>query len=132
MRTRRRAGRHSAPFALMTRTAGINLLIGALVGIVFGLIYTWAINPVQYVDTAPASLRADHKADYALMIARAYAADSDLELARARLDLLDLEDPGGYLADLAAEQIQRGALLDDLRALSALAAALGTVPPPLP
>ncbi len=132
MRTRRRTGRHSAPFALMTRTAAINLLVGAALGFLLGLFYTWAINPVRYVDTAPASLRADHKADYALMIARAYAADSNLDLARARLDGLELEDPGGYVAGLAADQIQRGAPLDDLRALAALASALGAAAPPLP
>ena len=132
MRTRRRTGRQNAPFALMTRTAAINLLVGAVIGLALGLVYTWVVNPVQYVDTNPASLRADHKADYVIMIARAYAADSDLGLARARLDDLDLEDPPGYVADLTAEQIQRGAPPDDLRALSALALALGALPPPLP
>jgi hypothetical protein len=116
----------------MTRTAAINLVIGAVIGLGLGLFYTWVVSPVQYTDTGPASLRADHKADYVIMIARGYAADSNLEAARAQLAPLALEDPATYVADLTAAQIQRGAPPDDLRALSALALGLGGVPPPLP
>ncbi|MBM4423953.1 MAG: hypothetical protein FJ030_11245 [Chloroflexi bacterium] len=116
----------------MTRTALFNFIAGAILGIALGLIYSWQINPVKYTDTAPDSLRADYQADYVVMIAQAYSTDGDLDLARARLATLNLVDPGQHVADLAAAQIQRGAALDDLRALSALAAALGAVPPPLP
>ena len=116
----------------MTRTALFNFTAGVIVGIAFGLIYSWQINPVQYTDTAPDSLRVDYKTDYVVMIAQAYLADGDLDLARARLATLSLSNPGQHVADLAAAQIQRGAPLDDLRALSALAAALGATPPPLP
>lgn len=116
----------------MSRTAAANLVVGVLIGVAIGLAYTWVISPVQYVDTAPDSLRADYKTDYVTMIAQAYAADGDLDLARARLATLSLSDPGQYVAGLAAAEIRRGAPLDDLRALAALAAALGAVPPPLP
>jgi hypothetical protein len=116
----------------MTRTAAINLLIGALIGLALGLFYTWVVNPVQYVDTGPASLRDDHKADYVIMVARAYAADSNLDLARTRLEELGFDDPGDQVAALTADQIRSGAPPDDLRALSALTLALGAVPPPLP
>ncbi len=132
MRTRRRRGAANAPFALITRTAAFNLLGGLLLGIALGLIYTWGIDPVEYTDTAPPSLRADYKNDYVVMIAQAYAAEGDLELARDRLAPLNLSDPGQYAADLARDQIRQGAPLDDLRALASLAAALGAAPPPLP
>ena len=132
MRARQRRGAANAPFPFITRTAILNIAVGLLIGLALGLFYTWVVNPVQYVDTAPDSLRADHKNDYALMIAQAYAADNDLDLARVRLAALKLDDPGAYLANLTAAEIQRGAPLDDLRALSALTVALGATPPPLP
>jgi hypothetical protein len=132
MRARRRRGAENAPFPFLTRTALLNIIAGAVVGLALGLFYTWYVDPVDYVDTAPASLRADHKDDYALMIAQAYALDHDLDLARTRLAPLNLSNPGQYLADLAAAEIQRGAPLADLRALSDLTLALGGIPPPLP
>jgi len=116
----------------MTRTAFFNLLGGVILGFAAGLFYTWVVNPVKYVDVSPDTLRADYKADYVVMIARAYAADSNLDLARARLATLKLPGPGQFVADTAAGQIAAGAPLDDLRALNALATALGAVPPPLP
>lgn len=116
----------------MTRTAFFNLLGGVIIGLAAGLFYTWQVNPVKYTDVSPDTLRADYKTDYVVMIAHAYAADSNLDLARARLATLKLASPGQFVADTAAQQITAGAPLDDLRALNALAAALGAVPPPLP
>ena len=136
MRTRRRRGAAAkaanAPFALITRTAALNLLAGLALGLALGLFYTWVISPVQYTDTAPDSLRADYKNDYVLMAARSYAADGRLDLARQRLVPLKLADPGKYTADLTAGEIKRGAALEDLRALAGLAGARGAAPPALP
>jgi hypothetical protein len=116
----------------MTRTAVLNLLAGIVIGIALGLLYSWQVDPVKYTDMSPDSLHADHKTDYVVMIAQAYVADGNLELARTRLATLNFSNPGQYVADLTTFEIQRGAPLDDLRALSALAAALGAAPPPLP
>jgi hypothetical protein len=58
------------------------------VGAAGGLYYGWVINPVQYVDTYPSSLRADYKADYVLMVAEAYQAERDLFLSMRRLSVL--------------------------------------------
>jgi hypothetical protein len=115
----------------MTRTAFLNLLGGLLIGLAASLFYTWQVNPVKYVDVSPDTLRADYKTDYVVMIAHAYAADSNLDLARARLATLKLAGPGQFVADTAVQQIAAGAPLDDLRALNSLATALGAVPPPL-
>ena len=64
------------------------LLTGLIIGVVFGVLYAWLVSPVEYVDTPPASLRADFKDQYRVMIAAAYMANGDLLRARARLDLL--------------------------------------------
>ena len=52
-----------------------------------GLFYGWVVNPVEYVDIAPESLRVDYKTDYVLMVAEAYQVDHDLGLAVRRLAL---------------------------------------------
>jgi hypothetical protein len=59
-----------------------------LAGFVLGLLYGWVISPVEYVDTSPDSLRADYRADYALMVAEIYQAEQDSALAARRLSLL--------------------------------------------
>lgn len=68
-------------------------------GAVLGLIYGWVINPVQYVDTPPAALRVDYKSDYVLMVAEAYQAEGDLELAARRLALLGDRPPTELVQD---------------------------------
>jgi hypothetical protein len=136
MRTQRRRGAAAraanAPFALISRTAVFNLLAGLVLGLALALFYTWVISPVQYTDTGPDSLRADYKNDYVVMVARAYVADGNLDAAKQRLAPLKLDNPGDYAARLTASEIQTGAPLDDLRALSALSTALGGLPPALP
>lgn len=132
MRTRRRRGADNAPFPFLTRTAALNLIAGLFLGLLLGLVYAWQISPVAYTDTSPASLRADHKTDYVLMIAETYTLDGDLNTARTRLETLKLGDEGAYLSALFSAQLQLGAPPEDLRALYALAVALGANPPPLP
>jgi hypothetical protein len=70
----------------------IFLVVGVAVGLSLGLVVTWQIWPVEYYDTDPADLRAEHKDDYVVMIAAAYAQDDDLGIASFRLGQLGLED----------------------------------------
>jgi hypothetical protein len=57
------------------------------------------VNPVEYVDIAPSSLRADYKADFVLMVAESYQADHDLGLAVRRLALLGSKSPKNIVAE---------------------------------
>lgn len=59
-----------------------------LSGIGLGVLYSWVVAPVQYVDTAPDSLRADFKDRLRAAFAGAYAATGNMERARIRLGLL--------------------------------------------
>ena len=95
-----------------------------------GLIYAWLINPVEYVDTAPASLRADFQADYLALIAAAYAGTADLDRARARLGLIPDPNPAGRLAALAQQRLAAGPPGNEAQSLALLAAALGERPAP--
>jgi len=66
----------------------IRFLVAILIGIGLGLIYGWLINPVEYVDTSPTTLRIDYKTDYVLMVAESFQKEGDLALVAYRLALL--------------------------------------------
>src|SRR5512137_265104 len=66
----------------------IRFFVAILVGIGLGLLYGWVINPIEYVDTTPDTLRVDYKTDYILMVAEAYHGNNDVDLAIRRLALL--------------------------------------------
>jgi hypothetical protein len=68
---------------------GLALILGASVGLSYG----WLIQPVEYVDTAPASLSQDYKTDYVLMVAEAYSHEEDIDLALRRLAALGSRPP---------------------------------------
>jgi hypothetical protein len=111
------------------------LLTGLAIGAVLGVLYAWVLQPVEYTDTKPASLRADFKDQYRALIASAYMANGDLVRARARLDLLKDEDVYRTLAEQAqrtlagASSAQAGsAVMEEARALGLLAVALGQSP----
>ncbi len=62
--------------------------VAILVGIAAGVIYGWVINPVEYVDTGPHTLRIDYKTDVVLMVAELYDAENDIYAAVERLVFL--------------------------------------------
>ncbi len=79
-------------------------IIAIIIGIILGLIYGWVVEPVQFVDTTPDSLRADYRADYVLMVAEAYHADQNAGLAARRLAIFGSASP----ADIASQALQIG------------------------
>ena len=106
-------------------------LLGLAAGLGLALLYTWVISPVQYIDTAPDSLRADYRFAYAKLAARAYAVDGDLGRAHTRLALLGMSDPAKGVATLAQQAATTGGDPAGAHALAALASALeGTTTTP--
>lgn len=105
------------------------LLTGLALGLIIGLAYAWLVRPVQYTNTAPASLRSDFKDQYRVLIASAYASNGDLVRARARLDLLQDEDAAKILAEQAQRKLAQDGSTSEARALGLLAVALGEAPP---
>ena len=101
------------------------LLTGLVIGVVLGLAYAWLVQPVEYVDTSPASLREDFKDRYRALIAAAYMANGDLVRARARLELLEDEDMFRSLAEQAQRTLAEQGSSEEARALGLLAIALG-------
>lgn len=101
------------------------LLTGLLIGIALGLAYAWSIQPVEYVDTSPASLRPEFKDRFRALIASAYVANGDLVRARSRLENLEDDDILRVLVEQAQRTLAQGDAPDEARALGILAIALG-------
>jgi len=107
-----------------SRSPILFLLLGLLAGFGLGLVYSWRISPVSYVDANPAILRADFKDQYRIVIAAAYASSHDLLRARARLELLSGTDPTGELSAQAQRMTGASESFEDTQFLAQLAADL--------
>jgi hypothetical protein len=104
------------------------LFSGVLIGLVLGLLYTWVIQPVQFVDTSPDLLRSEFKDQYRSLIALAYQSNDDVGRARSRLLLLDGDDMDAALAEQAGRVAQAGGSPAEAEALASLASAISGQP----
>jgi hypothetical protein len=75
------------------------IILVFVIGIGFGLIYGWVIDPVDFFDLTPDTLRVDYKTDYVLMTAEAYRAEQDPGLAARRLAILGSQSPSAIASD---------------------------------
>ena len=80
------------------RSRWIFIVLALLAGIGLGLVYGWVVDPVDYFDLTPDTLRSDYKADYVLMVAEAYRSEQDPGLAARRLAVFGSQSP----SDIAA------------------------------
>jgi len=104
-------------------------LAGLVLGLVLGLVYSWAIDPVQLINTYPGVLRADYRHDWVQLVAMSYVADGDLNRAQARLASLDQDDVAAALRTLIEEEAAAGQSSDVMRDLSTLALSLNVHTP---
>jgi len=77
----------------MKSTRWLFILIALVTGIGIGLGYGWVINPVDFFDLTPDTLRADYKTDYVLMVAETYHVEQDPGLAARRLAIFGSQSP---------------------------------------
>jgi hypothetical protein len=108
------------------RAVLVLLLVGVAVGLGVGFLIGWGIWPVEYYDTDPVDLRAEHKEEYVVLVSAAYALNGNLEQARDRLAKLEEEDIARVVADLAQQYLERGEDTTTTRNLVMLADALGS------
>jgi hypothetical protein len=102
--------------------------LGFILGVIAGLYYAWVLNPVEYVDTAPHSLREDFKGDYLALIASAYVGTGDIDRAITRLGLLPEVGTSGRVSALAEQRQAGGYPASEGHALMQLAAVLTGAP----
>lgn len=98
----------------------IRFFIVLIIGFGVGLLYGWVIDPVEYVDTFPETLREDYKADYVLMVAEAYQAEQDIDLAKERLAFLGYIPPESLVEEAMFFAVQSGYTPADLGLLRTL------------
>lgn len=96
-------------------------ILAILAGFAGGLGYGWGINPVQYRNTSPHTLKVDYQADYILMVAELYNAEKDLPLALARLDFLGNAAPLDLLNTAISFAVDRQYAQPDLQLMQKLA-----------
>jgi hypothetical protein len=109
----------------------IQAVVGAAVGLALGFGIGWGFWPYEPTDAAPAALRWDYRENYVIMVATAYEAEGDLELARQRLMLLDPDNPAAPVVQLGERLVAAGAGPEDITRLARLAWAMGVITPPL-
>jgi hypothetical protein len=63
----------------------IGFVCAIVVGAVGGLYYGWVLDPIEYIDITPASLRVDYRSDYVLMVAEIYRVDESMPDTISRL-----------------------------------------------
>lgn len=128
---RRRRGRRSrspsAPYEQRANRFSLTgwLLLGLLLGLGSGLVYSWLISPVVFTDASPARLTGESRAAYIELIGRSYVTTGDLALARERLAALDEEDVGQAVVVQLEDAIRNQKPDRTIRALAALGQALG-------
>jgi hypothetical protein len=81
------------------RILWVFIVLALVVGIVIGIAYGWYVDPVDYFNTTPDTLRADFKADYVLMTAEAFQVEQDPGLAARRLAIFGTRSASGLAAD---------------------------------
>jgi hypothetical protein len=81
------------------RSRWVFILLALILGAGIGLAYGWYIDPVDFFDLTPDTLRADYKADYVLMTAEAYSVEQDPGLAARRLAIFGTQSPSVIAVD---------------------------------
>jgi hypothetical protein len=112
-------------------TRYILFAISIALGLTASLYYGWAVRPVRVDDSAPALLREDYRADYALMVAESFAADHIIERAVEHLEWLDEENPLRPVVSALEFAQDNGYSQQDLALLAALAQGLREYDPTL-
>jgi hypothetical protein len=83
----------------MTSKRWIFITLALILGAALGLAYGWYVDPVDFFDLTPDTLRADYKADYVLMTAEAYSLEQDTGLAARRLAIFGTKSPSAIASD---------------------------------
>jgi len=99
------------------------LVVGLVLGLALGLVYTWGINPVELTNTYPALLRTDYRHEWVRLAALSYAAGDSLDRTEARLSGLSEETVTQALESLMMEYVAAGDL-ETLRRMTQLAEAM--------
>jgi hypothetical protein len=109
---------------LMKNYRWVFVIIALIAGIGMGLAYGWFVDPVDFFDLTPDTLRADYKTDYVLMTAEAFHAEQDAGLAARRLAIFGTQSPASIAAQGLAYARTNGFADSDIVLMQELVTAL--------
>ncbi len=101
------------------------LIIGLVLGLAGGLVYTWVIAPPEYYNTYPPLLDKGYRTDWIQMTALAYAAEGDWQRTQLRLYGLAEAEIRPVVAATLEQAIAAGRSITILQRLAELAAYYG-------
>lgn len=93
------AAGHLLGYFIMKPTRWILIFIALILGIAGGLAYGWLVDPIEFFDLTPDTLRADYKTDYVLMTSEAYRFEQDPGIAARRLAIFGAQSPSAIATE---------------------------------
>jgi hypothetical protein len=108
---------------------GAVLILGLVIGLLGGLIYTWVIQPVEYYNTYPPLMGETYRRTWIAMTAQAYGAEGNWERTRVRLTDLPEDEVRQVVTDELERAVAAGASFLYLQRISELAQAYGASSP---
>jgi len=109
---------------MMKSNRWLFLVVALVAGIALGLTYGWVIDPVDFFDLTPDTLRADYKADYVLMVAEAYRFNPDPGIAARQLAIFGSESPTSIASQGLVYARANGFAASDITLMQELVTAL--------
>lgn len=105
------------------------LIIGLVLGLAAGLVYTWGISPPEYYDTYPPLLDKAYRVDWIQMTALAYGAEGNWNRMQLRLQGLPEAEIRPIAAAALEQAVAAGRPIITLQRLAELAAFYGVDTP---
>ncbi len=101
------------------------LIVGLILGLAAGLLYTWVISPPEYYDTYPPLLDKPYRADWVQMTVLAYGAEGNWNRTQLRLQGLPEAEIRPIAASVLDSAVVTGRPLVTLQRIAKLAAFYG-------
>lgn len=105
------------------------LIVGLILGLAGGLLYTWVISPPEYYDTYPPLLDKTYRTEWIQMTVLAYGAEGNWSRAQLRLQGLSEADIRPIAATVLDQTVASGRPLTTLQRIAKLAAFYGVDTP---
>lgn len=101
------------------------LIVGLILGLAAGLLYTWVISPPEYYDTYPPLLDKPYRADWIQMTVLAYGSEGNWNRTQLRLQGLSEAEIRPLAAGALDQAVATGRPLVTLQRIAKLAALYG-------
>lgn len=104
-------------------------VVGLLLGLVGGLIYTWFVRPLQYIDTYPPMMSARYRQDWIRMTVWSYAQEDNWDRTQTRLLHLPASEVAAMSVEILEHAAAQGQAAETLQRIARLATAYGASSP---